>query len=148
MATSSPGAVSCRFLNRLPPDRSAVADVAFLLRTGLLYMAEKTTPRPFPRPARDDLFGGVAHNFQLFDPPRATLPLTSAALSTRERERLRGLPSGGGATAGVALGARGAGLGDVSASGRRLLDRQRALVPKRRREFAKASKAPREQPSS
>ena len=34
----------------------------------VLYMAEKTTPRRFPRPARNDLFGGVARNFQLFDP--------------------------------------------------------------------------------
>jgi hypothetical protein len=34
----------------------------------VLYLAEKTTPRRFPRPARDDLFGGVARNFQLFDP--------------------------------------------------------------------------------
>jgi hypothetical protein len=34
----------------------------------VLYRAEKTTPRRFPRPARDDLFGGVARNFQVFDP--------------------------------------------------------------------------------
>ncbi len=34
----------------------------------VLYRAEKITARRFPRPARDDLFGGVARNFQLFDP--------------------------------------------------------------------------------
>ncbi len=34
----------------------------------VLYLAEKTTPRHFPRPASPDLFGGVARNFQIFDP--------------------------------------------------------------------------------
>ena len=34
----------------------------------VLYLAEKKTPRRFSNPASADLFGGVARNFQLFDP--------------------------------------------------------------------------------
>jgi hypothetical protein len=34
----------------------------------VLYLAEKNAPQRFPHPARDDLFGGVARNFQVFEP--------------------------------------------------------------------------------
>ncbi len=34
----------------------------------VLYLAEKRAPQRFPKPARADLFGGVARNFQVFDP--------------------------------------------------------------------------------
>ena len=34
----------------------------------VLYLAEKRTPRRFPKPASPDLFGDVARNFQVFDP--------------------------------------------------------------------------------
>jgi hypothetical protein len=50
----------------------------------VLYMAEKTTPRRFPRPARDDLFGGIARNFQLFDPLDFIAELTQHIPDTRK----------------------------------------------------------------
>ena len=34
----------------------------------VLYVAEKRAPQRFPKPASADLFGGVARNFQVFDP--------------------------------------------------------------------------------
>ena len=34
----------------------------------VLYLAQKRACRRFPRPASPDLFGGVARNFQVFDP--------------------------------------------------------------------------------
>jgi hypothetical protein len=34
----------------------------------VLYLAEKRAPQRFPKPARADLVGGVARNFQIFDP--------------------------------------------------------------------------------
>ena len=40
-----------------------------ITRTGqVVYHAEKHRPHRFPDPARDDLFGGVARNFQVFEP--------------------------------------------------------------------------------
>jgi hypothetical protein len=50
----------------------------------VLYLAEKTTPRRFPRPARDDLFGGVARNFQLFDPLDCIAELTQHIPESRK----------------------------------------------------------------
>ncbi len=34
----------------------------------VIYLAEKNAPHRFPNPANPDLFGGVARNFQVFDP--------------------------------------------------------------------------------
>ncbi|MHC5008281.1 MAG: transposase, partial [Planctomycetota bacterium] len=34
----------------------------------VIYLAEKNAPHRFPNPASPDLFGGVARNFQVFDP--------------------------------------------------------------------------------
>lgn len=40
-----------------------------ITRTGqVVYHAEKHRPHRFPDPAADDLFGGVARNYQVFDP--------------------------------------------------------------------------------
>jgi hypothetical protein len=93
-------------------------------------------------------------------PPRATLPLTSAGLSTRERESSRGLPLDGennshGCSRTPRFGVRNrereppdrpaanscrdAGLGDLAQG----MAESPSRKPKRRRKFAAASKAPR-----
>jgi hypothetical protein len=54
----------------------------------VLYLAEKKTPRRFPKPASSDLFGGVARNFQLFDP----LDFIATRLSSPKSELTQHIP--------------------------------------------------------
>ena len=50
----------------------------------VLYRAENTTPHRFPNPASPDLFGGVARNFQVFDPLDFIAELTQHIPDTRK----------------------------------------------------------------
>ncbi len=49
----------------------------------VLYLAEKKTPRRFPKPASGDLLGHVARNFQVFDPLDFIAELTQHIPDTR-----------------------------------------------------------------
>jgi hypothetical protein len=50
----------------------------------VLYRAEENTPQRFPTPAGPDLFGGVARNFQVFDPLDFIAELTEHIPDTRK----------------------------------------------------------------
>ena len=52
----------------------------------VLYLAETKAPRRFPKPASGDLFGGVARNFQLFDPLDFIAELTQHIPDARRRK--------------------------------------------------------------
>jgi hypothetical protein len=55
----------------------SLARLIRITRTGqVVYHAEKHRPHRFPDPAGDDLFGGIARNFQLFEPLDVLAELT------------------------------------------------------------------------